>query len=155
MTNNIKENVTIRMANIEDMASVFGLVKELAEFENAPEMVKTDVAYYEAEFHKNTFDSIVAEYDNNIIGTCIYYMTFSTWKGRCVYLEDFVVKREYRHLGVGQLLYDRFLIESKKLEATMVRWQVLHWNETAINFYEKNEATFDKEWWDCKLYFDQ
>ena len=82
-------------------------------------------------------------------------MTFSTWKGRCVYLEDFIVKSEYRSQGVGQRLYDRFLLESKKMDATMVRWQVLDWNKRAIKFYEKNKALIDTEWWNCKYYFDQ
>ena len=82
-------------------------------------------------------------------------MTFSTWKGRCTYLEDFVVKREYRKSGLGQLLYDRFLEESKAVNSTMARWQVLDWNEPAIKFYQKNKAVIDKEWWNCKVYFEE
>lgn len=147
------ENLIIRKAEIEDIASVFALVEELAEYENYLARVKVDVRYYETEFEKGTFYSIVAEVDTNIVGMCIYYMTFSTWKGRCVYLEDFVVKKHYRQFGIGQLLYERLLEDSKKMGATMVRWQVLDWNDPAIRFYEKNNAVFAKDWLNCMVYF--
>ncbi|MEE9372516.1 MAG: GNAT family N-acetyltransferase [Saprospiraceae bacterium] len=148
-----KENIIIRNANKRDIKSIFKLVKELAIYENALDKVIVDAEYYKKEWEKNTFYAIVAEYGKKVIGTCIYYMTFSTWKGRCIYLEDFVVQEKYRKLGVGQLLYDQLLIESKAKDATMIRWQVLDWNEPAIKFYKKNDATIDKEWWNCKVYF--
>ena len=146
-------DIEIRKAQKEDISSIFSLVKELAEYENASHMVKVDEDYYMKEWTEGTFYAIVAELKGKVIGTCIYYMTFSTWKGKCIYLEDFVVREEYRKLGVGQMLYDQLLEESKKLDATMIRWQVLDWNEPAIKFYEKNNAIIDKEWWNCKVYF--
>ena len=151
-SNDIKSNI-LRMATLNDIEEVFGLVQELAAYENSSHMIKVDVPYYKSEFEKNSFNAIVAEIDGQIVGTCIYYMTFSTWKGRCVYLEDFIVKQEYRGRGIGQLLYNRFLDESKKMDARMVMWQVLDWNEPAIRFYKKNNAVIDKEWWNCKVYF--
>jgi len=149
----ISKDIHIRKAKQEDINAIFSLVKELAIYENALDQVKVDVAYYLKEWEKNTFDAIVAEMDGQVIGTCVYYMTFSTWKGRCMYLEDFVVREKYRRYGVGQLLYNRFLEESKSADSTMVRWQVLDWNDPAVKFYEKNEAVIDKEWWNCKIYF--
>tara|TARA_B100000497_G_C7684647_1_gene414697 strand:- start:2035 stop:2493 length:459 start_codon:yes stop_codon:yes gene_type:complete len=146
-------NILIRKASKQDISAIFSLVEDLAEYENALDKVKVDVDYYIKEWEQNTFHAIVADKDGEVIGTCIYYMTFSTWKGRCVYLEDFVVREQFRKHGVGQLLYNALLEESKTMDATMIRWQVLDWNNPAIKFYEKNEAIIDKEWWNCKVYF--
>jgi len=148
-----KADIIIRMGSKNDIPAVFGLVQDLAEYENSLSSVKVDQLYYEQEFEKGTFDVIVAESEKKVIGICIYYMTFSTWRGRCVYLEDFVVLEEFRKCGVGQMLYNHLLDKSKAMNATMIRWQVLDWNEPAIKFYEKNDAIIDKEWWNCKVYF--
>ena len=114
-------DILIRKAKESDIQDIYGLVKDLAIYENALNEVTVNEEYYKEEWHKETFHSIVAEKDGIVIGTCIYYMTFSTWKGRCVYLEDFVVKEKYRNLGVGQMLYDVLLEESKSMNATMIR----------------------------------
>jgi predicted N-acetyltransferase YhbS len=145
--------IIIRSANIEDMPSIHSLVKELAVYENAEHEMIIDIEYYKNEFGRNTFQSIVAEMNNEVVGTCIYYMTYSTWKGRMLYLEDFIVKEKYRKQKIGQQLFDAFLAEAKSLEATMVKWQVLDWNEPAIKFYEKNHSKIEKEWWNCKIIF--
>lgn len=149
----MNSSVQIRKAIIKDIPQIFDLVKELAVFENAEKEVTVNEDYYEKEFSKNTFDAIVAESDNEIIGICLFYMTFSTWKGRMLYLEDFVVKQSFRAQGIGQLLYDSLLAEAKKLDAKLVKWQVLDWNDPAINFYKKNNAVIEKEWWNCKIIF--
>jgi GNAT superfamily N-acetyltransferase len=152
--NAIRDDIRIRKAEKSDIESIFSLVEDLAEYENALDMVKVDKDYYLKEWEQETFHAIVADLKGTVIGTCIYYMTFSTWRGRCIYLEDFVVREKYRNLGVGQMLYDVLLEESKKMNATMIRWQVLDWNEPAIKFYEKNNAIIENEWWNCKVYFD-
>lgn len=145
--------ISIENAEIIDISEVFNLVKELAKYENALDQITVDLDYYIKSFKENVFKCIVARDDDKIIGTCIYYLTFSTWKGRMMYLEDFVVKEEYRNQGVGQLLYDQFLAIAQQEDCTMVKWQVLDWNEPAIKFYEKNNATIEKEWWNCKVIF--
>ena len=80
-------------------------------------------------------------------------MTYSTWKGRMMYLEDFVVKSSHRRLGIGQQLFDAVVATAKDWDCKMMKLQVLHWNEPAIEFYKKNQAFIDKEWYDCKFYF--
>lgn len=145
--------ILVRKANLSDMPSIFSLVKELAIFEKAEEQVWTNVKYYEREYLKGTFFSIVAEIENQVVGACIYYMSFSTWKGRMMYLEDFVVNESFRGQGVGEKLYYQFLKEAKDMDCTMVKWEVLDWNKPAISFYEKHGATIEKCWWDCKVIF--
>ncbi len=145
--------INIRLARAADLPFIYQLVRELAIYEKAEDQLLIDTAYYQKEFEKGTFEAIVAESDHEILGICIYYMTFSTWKGRMLYLEDFVVRSEHRKRGIGQLLYDAFLERAKEKNCTMVKWQVLDWNEPAIKFYEKNGATIEKEWWNAKVIF--
>ena len=129
------------------------MVKQLAIYEKEPEAVTATLDEYYSDYDANIFQVLVAEKDTLIVGIAIYYMTYSTWKGRMLYLEDFVVDEKHRKLGIGQLLFDAFLEEAKKLGAKLVKWQVLDWNQPAIQFYEKNKATLEKEWMNGKIYF--
>jgi GNAT superfamily N-acetyltransferase len=144
--------VTIRQAERRDIPSIFALVQELALYENAPEAVITSVKTYEEDFDESHFEALVAEIEGEIIGMALYYMTFSTWKGKMLYLEDFVVKETHRRYGAGQLLFDAFLAKAKEKKCSLVKWQVLDWNEPAIRFYEKNNAIIEQEWWNGKIF---
>ena len=148
----LKSKITIRKGSVQDMKAVHDLVVELAIYEQAGQEVTTKVKDYEKDFKDNIFEVLVAEYEEQVIGMALYYMTYSTWKGRMIYLEDFVVRNEYRRFGVGQLLFDAFLAEAQQLEAKLVKWQVLDWNEPAIAFYRKNKATIEQDWWNCKIF---
>lgn len=147
-----KEDVTIRRANVEDMGPILDLVKELAKYENAEDQVKTTIEDYEKNFLSGVFDATVAEVDEGIIGMVLYFVCWSTWKGRMMYLDDFVVKENFRQFGVGQMLFDELCIEAKIRGCKLVKWQVLDWNEPAIKFYKKNESIIEKEWWNCKKF---
>lgn len=145
--------ITVRKTEKEDLLAVFELVKDLAIYENAEHEITIDLAYYQKSFDENIFESIVAEDHGTVIGTCIFYMTFSTWKGRMLYLEDFVVKEAYRQSGVGQLLFDEYIRMAKEKGCALAKWQVLDWNDPAVKFYKKNDATIEKEWWNGKIIF--
>ena len=80
-----------------------------------------------------------------------FYAAYSTWKGKMLYLEDFLITEEYRRQGIGQLLFDAFIEEGKKRGVFLLKWQVLDWNEPALKFYEKNKALIEKNWWNGKL----
>jgi GNAT superfamily N-acetyltransferase len=142
----------IRQAERRDIPTIFALVQELALYEKAPEAVITSVASYEEDFDNNVFEAIVAEMEGEVIGMALYYMAFSTWKGKMLYLEDFVVKETHRRYGAGQLLFDAFLAKAKEKKCTLTKWQVLDWNEPAVRFYEKNNAIIEREWWNGKLF---
>ena len=146
------EDVTIRRAKIEDMGGILELVKELAQFEEAEDQVKTTIEDYEKNFLTGVFDASVAEIDGKIVGMVLYFVCWSTWKGRMMYLDDFVVKEDFRQLGVGQMLFDELFIEAKKRGCKLVKWQVLDWNKSAIKFYKKNNSIIEKEWWNGKKF---
>lgn len=147
--------IRIRKATIDDMGGIHKLVVELARYENAEEQVSTTVADYEKNFLSNVFDVFVAEDESgNILGIALYFMCWSTWKGRMLYLDDFVVKEAYRKEGIGQLLFDALLVEGRRLGCSLIKWQVLDWNEPALRFYHKNEAIIEKEWWNGKIFIE-
>lgn len=143
----------IRKGLQEDMGGVFQLVQELAEFENAPDEVITTEEEYKRLYEDGLFELLVAEADGQIVGISLFYYTFSTWKGKMLYLEDFVVKKSFRKQGIGKALFDATIHEARKTNCALMKWQVLDWNEKAIQFYDKYDATFDKEWWNGKLFF--
>ncbi len=145
-------NVLIRQAEKKDIPSIFSLVEELALYEKAADAVITSVQSYEDDFDNNLYGAFVAEFEGEIVGMALYYMAFSTWKGKMLYLEDFVVRESHRRYGAGQLLFDAFLAEAKVRKCSLVKWQVLDWNEPAIRFYEKNNAIIEKEWWNGKIF---
>ena len=145
----------IRKAERKDLQSILDLVIELAVFEKEPDAVKATIADYERAFDEELTSAHVAELDGKVVGMALYYMTFSTWKGHMLHLEDFYVQAAYRSSGIGQMLFDKFIEESKVRKCAMVRWQVLDWNTNATKFYERNGATVEKNWWNCKIIFDQ
>jgi GNAT superfamily N-acetyltransferase len=142
----------IRKAKREDISAIFGLVQELALYERAPEAVTTSVEIYLQDFENHIFDAHVAEMDGKVVGMILYYMAYSTWKGRMLYLEDFYVQEAYRRYGIGQQLFDTFLEEGRRQDVTLVKWQVIDWNDPALQFYEKNNAIIEKEWWNGKIF---
>ncbi len=144
--------ISIRKAEKRDLAKIHKLVVELAVYEKEPDAVTATIDDYHKCFEKGIFESIVAEHEGRIIGMMIYYMTFSTWKGKMLYLEDFVVTEEYRKKGVGKLLFESFKKIAIEKKAILTKWQVIDWNTPAISFYESVGATVDKEWYNCRLY---
>ena len=144
------KNLEIRRAKVDDMAAILGLVRELAVYEKAADQVKTTVEDYEKNFLSGVFDANVAVLDGEVIGMVLYYVCWSTWKGRMLYLDDFVIKEKLRRTGIGQVLFDELFAEAKKRGCKLVKWQVLDWNEPALKFYKKNSAIIEKEWWNGK-----
>ena len=144
----------IRIAEERDIPSIHRLVCELAEYERGLHLVTTTSESYVKDFKEGIFKAIVAEKNGEIVGMALYFMAFSTWRGRMMYLEDFVVKESERGAGIGALLFDAFLKESKDQNVALVKWQVLRWNEPAIRFYEKYPTSLDDEWVDGKIYFN-
>ena len=94
---------------------------------------------------------IVADDNGTIVGIALYYYGYSTWKGSMIYLDDLVVKETHRKRGIGKRLMDELISIAKEEKIKQVRWQVLDWNENAINFYKKYPVTFDATWITVKL----
>ena len=147
-------NITIRMATKEDCPRMLELVKELAEYEKAPQEVTVDFNHFvESGFGANpVWWAYVAETDGKVQGFALYYIRYSTWKGQRMYLEDILVTDEMRGKGLGKLLLDKLIEVAKEKKYSGIVWQVLDWNEPAINFYKKFEGIkFDGEWVNCSI----
>lgn len=149
--------VNIRKGNPADIEAALDLVKELAVYEKAAGEVEVTVQEMRnwAFGDDKLFDFFVAEKQGEVIGMALYYYKYSTWKGKCIFLEDIVVRESERCRGYGGLLFEAVRQVAREQKVKRLEWQVLAWNEPAIGFYKKYKAAFDNEWLNCKLTFDQ
>lgn len=140
--------VTIRKAERKDCKRLLELVHELAVYEKAPDEVTVSLQHFEESGfgHNPVWWAFVAETDNNIVGFALYYIRYSTWKGQRMYLEDIIVTESWRGKGIGSMLFAALQQEAKEKQFNAICWQVLEWNEPAIHFYKKYNASFDGEW---------
>lgn len=155
----------IRKATIEDCPGMMQLIRELAEYEKAPEEVTVDPRHFEESgFGANPvwWAFVVEEVEeievndavsstpstpsSHIVAFALYYIRYSTWKGQVMYLEDILVTESMRGKGIGKVLMERLMEEAKEKGLKRITWQVLDWNSPAINFYKKFNARFDPEW---------
>jgi len=147
--------ITIRNVRREDCPRLLELIRELAVYEKAPDEVTVTLEEFEdAGFGESPVWKAFAAVDGDqIIGFALYYIRYSTWKGCRMYLEDLLVTESYRGRGIGKLLFDKLLEEAREKNYKGMVWQVLEWNEPAINFYKKYDASFDPEWWNASISF--
>lgn len=146
-------DVLIRQAEIKDVYAILSLIKELAIFEKAESsVINNKEQMIKDGFSENpVFVCFVAEFNNSVIGIALCYIRYSTWQGKCLFLEDLIVTSEYRNKGIGAMLFDTCLNYSKSQGYYKMQWQVLDWNNNAVNFYEKFGAVTDKEWWNMSI----
>lgn len=144
----------LREAKKGDEEALYGLIKELAVYEKEPDaVINTPEQLGKDLFEDKICKCIVLEMDGKIVGMALYYTSYSTWRGRCLYLEDFYIQTNYRRLGGGELLFNHLVESAQQQGCKRMDWQVLAWNEPAINFYKKINAELDPEWLNGRLYF--
>lgn len=149
-------NITIKKAVKEDCSRMLELIEELAVYEKEPTAVTVSLDHFvESGFGENpVWWAFVAEIEGKVEGFALYYIRYSTWKGQRMYLEDLLVTEKLRGLGVGKLLFDQLFEEAKEKKFNGIAWQVLDWNEPAINFYKKlGNVSFDNGWMNCSVDF--
>lgn len=139
--------INIRVAKKEDCPRLLELINELAVYEKAPQEVTVTLAeFVDAGFGKNpVWKAFVAE-EKEILGFALFYTRYSTWKGKRLYLEDFIVTEAARGKGIGKILFEKVVEEAKNGDYNGMTWQVLDWNDPAINFYNKYNATIESGW---------
>jgi len=125
---------------------VYALINELAVFEKAPNSVINTVSQLKNDFSKQLFKFKVVVSESNVIGFALYYFRYSTWKGKCLYLEDFYIQPSFRNMGIGGKLFDEVLYFAKSEGCHLLTWQVLDWNKNAIRFYKEKGAIIDESW---------
>ena len=149
-------NIIIRRAVKTDCERLMELVRELAVFEKSPQELTVTLDHFEKSGfgESRVWWAFVAEVDGIVQGFALYYIRYSTWKGQRMYLEDILISEEFRGKGIGKLVFDKLKEEAKEKKLNGIVWQVLDWNEPAINFYKKNgDVNFDNAWINCSINF--
>ncbi len=143
--------INVRKGTDKDIEAAWKLVVELAIYEKAENDVEVSVDEMRKNFSEGLFDFFVAEYERKIVGMALYYYKYSTWKGKCIYLDDIVVTEKYRNMGIGYELMKALIKLAGEEGVRKLEWQVLKWNVSAIEFYKKLDVWLDDEWLNCKM----
>jgi GNAT superfamily N-acetyltransferase len=138
----------IRKGIISDAKAVHHMIHQLATYEKAPLEHTCTLEQFIADGFgpKPAYNLLVAELEHKVVGMMLYFDHYSTWKGKSIYLDDFVVDQQHRQHGIGKMLFDALLIICQEKQVNRLMWQVLDWNLPAINFYNKIGAQLDPEW---------
>ncbi|MEJ7559079.1 MAG: GNAT family N-acetyltransferase [Pedobacter sp.] len=145
--------MNLRIAERDDCPRLLELIQELADYEKAPDEVTVTLDEFVAAGFgpEKVWTAFVAEVDETVVGFALYYTRYSTWKGCRLYLEDFIVTEEHRGKGIGTLLFERVIQEAKDKNYSGMVWQVLDWNEPAIQFYNKYASHIEEGWLNASL----
>lgn len=140
---------SIRPAVVQDMPAVHALIVELAVFEREPDAVTLTLEQLiDDGFGSETprFHCFVAETEDGIAGMALVYPRYSTWKGKSLHLEDLIVKESKRGLGLGSALLSAVVRYGAQQGVARISWEVLSWNQSAIDFYESKGAKVLRDW---------
>ena len=135
----------IREATIQDVPLILSLIRELAEYEREPSAVRaTEEDLIRDGFSANPkFRVIIAESDGQPAGMAFFFHHYSTWQGRHgLFLEDLFVRPQFRAKGIGKALMIHLAKIAIAENCYGMRWEVLDWNTSAIDVYERLGARF-------------
>ena len=138
--------LSIRPAQADDVPSLLGLIRELAEFEKL-EVKNSEGVLLRDGFGANPkFRVLIAEWDGQLAGYAFFFPFYSTFAGPGIFLEDLFVRSQFRGKNIGSMLLSRVAAIAVEEGCFAMRWQVLDWNQPAIDFYKKLDAGFLDEW---------
>ncbi|HBL38469.1 MAG TPA: GNAT family N-acetyltransferase [Flavobacteriales bacterium] len=154
---NHTEVFTVRKGTKNDVKAVHALIVELAIYERAEQEVSNtvDQLLRDGFGEDPVYELLVAETEEKVVGMALWYTKYSTWKGKCGYLEDLVVQADVRGRGIGKALFLEVAKACAHRGYGRMEWQVLDWNEPAIGFYRSLGAGLDPEWLNGKLTKDE
>jgi GNAT superfamily N-acetyltransferase len=139
----------IRKASVEDVPLILSFIRELAEYEREPDAVRAS----EDDLRRDGFSAnpkfrvIIAESDGSPAGMAFFFHNYSTWQGRHgLFLEDLFVRPQFRAKGVGKALMTHLAKIAIAENCYGMRWEVLDWNKTAIDVYQRLGARFREHW---------
>ncbi len=141
--------ITIKTATRNDVPTILQLIRDLAEYERAPnEVTATEEQLVDVLFgERPAAEVVLACEDDRAVGFAVFFHNFSTWLGRPgLYLEDLFVKPEERGKGYGRALLTHLARIARDRDCGRMEWAVLDWNEPAIKFYRALGAAPMDEW---------
>ena len=140
--------LTIRAATLADAALLRRLIWELADYEKAPDQVRTTEADIARDgFGANPqFRAVIAEWQGQTAGYALFFSVYSTWRGAGLFLEDLFVRPDFRGRGVGKALLASVARVAEQENGVFIRWEVLNWNQPAIALYQALGADFFDDW---------
>jgi GNAT superfamily N-acetyltransferase len=142
--------INIRTSTENDFPAILSLIRELAAFEKASEKVTNSVELMMKE--QDYFRCFVAETESGeVVGIALYFFAYYTWVGKSLYLDDIYVKESFRKHKIGTALLGKIFETALSEDCKRVRWQVLNWNQAAIQMYTKCGAEIDDEWLNCSF----
>ena len=140
--------LSIRAATVADVPLLRKLIQELAEYEREPQAVHIT----EDELRRDGFGpdpkfrAILAEQDGQPAGYAVFFPCYSTWTGAGLFLEDLLVREPFRGHGVGRALLVQVAEIARKEGYRIIKWDVLDWNESAIQFYKSLGGDYLPQW---------
>lgn len=144
---------SIRKATVNDIPFILQMIRALAEYEKEPQ----EVTISESQLQKDGFgDSplyqcLILELQQKSVGFALYYNRYSTWKGKTLFLEDLFVMPEARGAGLGKLAMLELAKIARDTDCVRFEWQVLDWNQPAIDFYKSLGTELLPQWVNCRL----
>lgn len=140
----------VREGEPRDINELLRFIKALAVYEKEPEAVEVteEILLRDGFGPQPLFRFLVVEDSLRIIrGVALFYHRYSTWKGKTIHLEDIIVEEAFRGMGYGKVLFEKIVSIAAEENCGRMEWQVLKWNEPAINFYQKYGALLDGGWY--------
>src|SRR2546427_5754954 len=139
----------LRKATAKDIPLVLLFIRELAEYERAPNAVScTEKDLGRDGFGPNPkFRIIIAEWKREPAGMAFFFYNYSTSQRRPgIFIEDLFVRPQFRGKGIGRALMGHLAQTAIAEHCYGVRWEVLDWNKPAIDAYRHLGSKFREGW---------